>query len=161
MGSLLSAKGHLNIHNIIRRPYKIINLKTSLLNCCHHTCSSSLPLSWSVAQKWNPTLLAPWPKDPPFYQPLWAVSCIQAGKGRTKWCCGLYMAHGLDVPHPWPRAYECWECLLWKFKSPSMNWVYSPHWIWHALALYRRNAYAQLAEEVYMTERHISLLNYL
>ena len=36
VGNLFSAKGHLDIYNIIRGPYRIINLKISLLYLVKH-----------------------------------------------------------------------------------------------------------------------------
>jgi hypothetical protein len=42
VGNLFSAKGHLDIYNIIRGPYKIINLKISLLYLVKHLINSPL-----------------------------------------------------------------------------------------------------------------------
>jgi hypothetical protein len=42
VGNLISAKGHLDIYNIIRGPYKIINLKISLLYLVKHLINSPL-----------------------------------------------------------------------------------------------------------------------
>jgi hypothetical protein len=42
VGNHFSAKGHLDIYNIIRGPYKIINLKISLLYLVKHLINSPL-----------------------------------------------------------------------------------------------------------------------
>lgn len=50
VGNLLSAKGHLNIYNIIRGPDNIINLKISLLYSVKHLINSLL-MPWQGLTK--------------------------------------------------------------------------------------------------------------